>query len=159
MRILVSACLLGVCCRYDGQSKACPAMLELLKDHELIPVCPEQLGGLPTPRPPAEIQGSKVINREGVDLTAQYQKGAAETLRLFALLKADLAILKARSPSCGCGQVYDGSFSSVLIPGDGITAQLLKAHHIPVLTEENAIHFLMHADSNSDEGRAPTSAF
>ena len=136
MRILVSACLLGVCCRYDGQSKACPAVLKLLNDHELIPICPEQLGGLPTPRPPAEIQGSKVINREDVDLTAQYQKGAEEAARLFQLLRCDCAILKARSPSCGCGEVYDGSFSGTLVPGDGITAQALNRLGIRVLTEE-----------------------
>ena len=136
MRILVSACLLGVCCRYDGQSKACPAVLELLKDHELIPVCPEQLGGLPTPRPPAEIQGDRVINREGIDVTAQYKKGAEEAARLYQLLRCDCAVLKARSPSCGCGEIYDGSFSGTLVPGDGITAQALKRLGIRVLTEE-----------------------
>lgn len=136
MRILISACLLGVRCRYDGQSKACPAALELLKDHELIPVCPEQLGGLPTTRPPAEIQGNKVINRDGVDVTAPYQKGAEEAARLYQLFHCDCAILKARSPSCGCGQVYDGSFSGTLVPGDGITAQALKRLGVRVLTEE-----------------------
>ncbi len=136
MRILVSACLLGVCCRYDGQSKACPAVLELLKDHELIPVCPEQLGGLPTPRPPAEIQGDGVINREGIDVTAQYKKGAEEAARLYQLLRCDCAVLKARSPSCGCGEIYDGSFSGALISGNGITAQALNRLGIRVLTEE-----------------------
>ena len=136
MRILISACLLGVRCRYDGQSKACPAALELLKDHALIPVCPEQLGGLPTPRLPAEIQGNKVINRDGVDVTAPYQKGAEEAARLYQLFHCDCAILKARSPSCGCGQVYDGSFSGTLVPGDGITAQALKRLGVRVLTEE-----------------------
>ena len=136
MRILVSACLLGVCCRYDGQSKACPAVLELLKDHELIPVCPEQLGGLPTPRPPAEIQGDRVINREGIDVTAQYKKGAEEAARLYQLLRCDCAVLKARSPSCGCGEIYDGSFSGALISGNGITAQALNRLGIRVLTEE-----------------------
>ncbi len=136
MRILISACLLGVRCRYDGQSKACPAALELLKDHALIPVCPEQLGGLPTPRLPAEIQGNKVINRDGVDVTAPYQKGAEEAARLYQLFHCDCAILKARSPSCGCGQVYDGSFFGTLVPGDGITAQALKRLGVRVLTEE-----------------------
>ena len=115
MRILVSACLLGVCCRYDGKSKAYPAMLELLKDHELIPVCPEQLGGLPTPR---------------------YQKGAEEAARLYQLFHCDCAVLKARSPSCGCGEVYDGSFSGTLVPGDGITAQAFKRLGLRVITEE-----------------------
>ena len=141
MRVLVSACLLGVCCRYDGQSKACPAVLELLKAHELIPVCPEQLGGLPTPRPPAEIQGNRVINREGTDVTAQYQKGAEEAARLYQVLDCDCAVLKARSPSCGCGEVYDGSFSGTLVPGDGITAQALKRRGVRVLTEETLTTF------------------
>ena len=137
MRILVSACLLGVCCRYDGQSKAYPAMLELLKDHELIPVCPEQLGGLPTPRPPAEIRNGRVINNLGQDVTAQYEKGAAEALRLYDLLHCDCALLKARSPSCGAEQVYDGAFSGTLISGQGVAAKLLSQHHITVLSEEN----------------------
>ena len=141
MRVLVSACLLGVCCRYDGQSKACPAVLELLKAHELIPVCPEQLGGLPTPRPPAEIQGNRVINREGTDVTAQYQQGAEEAARLYQVLDCDCAVLKARSPSCGCGEVYDGSFSGTLVPGDGITAQALKRLGARVLTEETLTSF------------------
>ena len=103
MRILVSACLLGVRCRYDGESKACPAALDLAKEHELIPICPKQLGGLPTPRTPAEIQGERVVTRDGRDVTKEYQKGAEEAARLYQLLRCDCAILKARSPSCGCG--------------------------------------------------------
>ncbi len=137
MRILVSACLLGVCCRYDGESKACPAVLDLAKEHELIPVCPEQLGGLPTPRTPAEIQGERVVTRDGRDVTKEYQKGAEEAARLYQLLRCDCAILKARSPSCGCGQVYDGSFSGTLTPGDGTAARTLKRLSIPVATEES----------------------
>ena len=136
MRILVSACLLGVCCRYDGQSKTCPAVMELMKEHELIPVCPEQLGGLPTPRPPAEIQGKRVVNCEGKDVTAQYEKGADEAARLYQLFHCDCAILKARSPSCGVGMVYDGFFSGTLVSGDGITAQALKRLGVRVMTEE-----------------------
>ena len=133
----MSACLLGVCCRYDGKSKAHEAILRLAEKHELIPVCPEQLGGLSTPRPPSEIQQGRVMNRLGQDVTAQYQKGAEEALRLCLLFHCDVAILKARSPSCGCGQVYDGSFSGVLVPGDGVTARLLRESGIRVLTEEN----------------------
>lgn len=136
MRILVSACLLGVRCRYDGESKACPAVLNLAKEHELVPVCPEQVGGLPTPRTPAEIQGERVVTRDGRDVTKEYQKGAEEAARLYQLFHCDCAILKARSPSCGCGQVYDGSFSGTLVPGDGITAQALKRLGVRVLTEE-----------------------
>lgn len=137
MRLLVSACLLGVCCRYDGQSKPCAAVIALKEKHELIPVCPEQLGGLPTPRPPAEIQGERIINSAGQDVTIQYQKGAEETLRLFRLLRCDAAILKAKSPSCGKGQVYDGTFSGTLTDGSGVTAELLEQNGIQVRTEKN----------------------
>lgn len=137
MRLLVSACLLGCACRYDGGGKPCGAVLALQGAHELIPVCPEQLGGLPTPRPPAERQGDRVVNRLGQDVTEEYLRGAQEALRLCRALKCDAAILKARSPSCGCGQIYDGSFSSALIPGDGVTAALLKENGIPVWMEED----------------------
>ena len=136
MRILVSACLLGVRCRYDGESKLCQVVLDLAKEHELIPACPEQLGGLPTPRTPAEIQGERVVTRDGRDVTKEYQKGAEEAARLYQLLRCDCAILKARSPSCGCGQVYDGTFSGALTPGDGIAAQALKRINARVITEE-----------------------
>ncbi|MBR3017663.1 MAG: DUF523 domain-containing protein [Clostridia bacterium] len=139
MRILVSACLLGVCCRYDGNSKPCQAVMDLGNENELVPVCPEQLGGLPTPRVPAEIQGERVVSREGRDVTKEYRKGAEEAARLCRLLRCDCAILKARSPSCGCGQVYDGSFSGALVPGDGVTARKLKALGVPVATEETLI--------------------
>ena len=142
MRILVSACLLGVRCRYDGESKACPAALDLAKEHELIPVCPEQLGGLPTPRTPSEIRGERVINQQGQDVTDAYRKGAAEALKLCRALNCQGAVLKARSPSCGCGQVYDGSFSGALVPGDGMTARALKERGVPVTTEEALDSFL-----------------
>jgi len=138
MKILVSACLLGVCCRYDGKSKPCQSVLDLAKKHELIPVCPEQLGGLSTPRPPAEIQGEYVRKADGGDVTAQYKKGALEAARLYELLDCDLAILKARSPSCGSGMIYDGSFSGKLTAGNGITAGLFLEKNIPVFTEETA---------------------
>ena len=138
MKILVSACLLGVCCRYDGKSKPCQAVLDLAKKHELIPVCPEQLGGLSTPRPPAEIQGEYVRKQDGGDVTAQYQKGALEAARLYELLDCDAAILKARSPSCGLGLIYDGSFSGNLTAGNGVTAGLFLKKNIPVFTEETA---------------------
>ena len=137
MKILVSACLLGCACRYDGGSKGCEKVIALAEKHRLVPVCPEQLGGLPTPRPPAEIRGNRVMNREGADVTQQYQKGAEETLRLAQLLGCGCAILKARSPSCGSGSIYDGAFCGVLTEGDGVTARLLKAKGLPVLTEED----------------------
>ena len=136
MRILVSACLLGVRCRYDGAAKPCEKVLALAKDHVLIPVCPEQLGGLPTPREPAERRDGRIVTRDGGDVTAQYEKGAEETLRLFRVLSCDLAVLKSRSPSCGCGQIHDGTFTGGLIPGDGVTTRLLRENGVPVLTED-----------------------
>ena len=135
MRVLISACLLGVCCRYDGASKAYPGIEQLARQHTLVPVCPEQLGGLPTPRPPAERQGGTVRTRSGIDVTDQYRRGAEETLRLCRLLGCEAAVLKERSPSCGRGQIYDGTFSGTLTAGDGVTAELLTANGIPVYGE------------------------
>jgi uncharacterized protein YbbK (DUF523 family) len=137
MKALISACLLGFACRYDGQAKPHPQALELAKVTDLIPFCPECCGGLPTPRPPAEIQGNRVINAAGQDVTAQYRKGAEEALRLCRLLGIQKAILKAKSPSCGCGLIYDGSFSKNLIPGSGITAALLQENGVTVITEDD----------------------
>ena len=137
MRLLVSACLLGVCCRYDGQSRPDEKVLGLLKNHVLVPVCPEQLGGLSTPRCPCEIQGDRVMSRDGDDRTAEYEKGAQEALRLCRLFSCEAAVLKAKSPSCGLGCVYDGTFSGTLRPGDGVTAGLLKNSGVPVYTEKN----------------------
>ena len=135
MTVLVSACLLGVPCRYDGQSKRHPLAQELCRRHRVIPVCGEIFGGLPTPRPPAEICGQRVVTREGADVTAAYRRGAEAVLELARLTGAEAAVLKERSPSCGCGYIYDGSFSGTLVPGDGVTARLLKAHGIPVTGE------------------------
>ena len=135
MKILISACLLGVRCRYDGASKPHPLAEELAKRHELIPVCPEQMGGLPTPRPPAERQGERVVSVEGVDVTEQYRRGAEETLRLCRLFGCEAAVLKERSPSCGRGAVYDGTFTGTLTDGDGVTAQLLQEAGVSVYGE------------------------
>lgn len=134
MKILISACLLGACCRYDGASKAHPLAALLAERHTLVPVCPEQLGGLPTPRPPAERRGGRVVTQSG-DVTEQYLRGAEETLKLCKLLGCEAAVLKERSPSCGRGQVYDGTFSGTLTAGDGVTAELLAAHGILVYGE------------------------
>ena len=98
MKILISACLLGACCRYDGASKAHPLAALLAERHTLVPVCPEQLGGLPTPRPPAERRGGRVVTQSG-DVTEQYLRGATETLKLCKLLGCEAAVLKERSPS------------------------------------------------------------
>ena len=147
MRILVSACLLGVDCRYDGGSKIDSHLKDFLSNHEAIPVCPEQLGGLTTPRAAAEIQGgtgksvlegkTQVINKVGEDVTAQFIKGAEETLKLAKLFGCSAAILKARSPSCGCGKIYNGTFTGMLLEGNGVCTQLLLDNGILVYTEEN----------------------
>lgn len=138
MRILVSLCLLGAPVRYDGQGKPCAEVLALEKRHQLIPICPEQLGGLTTPRPPAEIQpNGQVVNREGQDVTDRFEKGADIALRLAQTLRADIAILKSKSPSCGKGLLYDGAFSKTLVEGDGVTARKLQAHGVKVYTEND----------------------
>lgn len=137
-RILVSACLLGVPCRYDGKSVPCEGVIRLKERAQLVPVCPEQLGGLATPRTPAERRGESVVTRDGKDVTAQYRRGAQEALRLARLFGCVKAILKSRSPSCGCGLIYDGSFSGKLIPGEGVTAQLLRENGVEVCGEMDA---------------------
>ena len=135
MNILVSACLLGVECRYDGRGVLVSQAEELLSRHHLIPVCPEIMGGLATPRTPAERMGSGVVTRDGEDVTAAYEKGAGEVLKLAQLYGCQAAILKERSPSCGSGQVYDGTFTGTLTQGDGVCAACLKEHGIRVYGE------------------------
>ena len=142
MRILISACLLGVPCRYDGASKPHPLAAALAERHHLVPVCPEQLGGLPTPRPPAERVGERVLTRDGADVTEQYARGAAQAEELARLLGCRCALLKARSPSCGSGAIYDGTFTGRKVPGDGVTAARLKSAGIPVFDEEHWAEFL-----------------
>ncbi|MCE5188654.1 MAG: DUF523 domain-containing protein [Eubacteriales bacterium] len=141
--MLVSACLLGTPCRYDGSGKADARILALAKSRRLIPVCPEQLGGLSTPRPPAERVCERVLTIDGADVTAAFSRGAEETLRLVQLLGCGAAILKARSPSCGSGRIYDGTFSGTLVSGDGVTAALLRQSGIAVYTEEDDFSALL----------------
>ena len=136
MNILVSACLLGCACRYDGGSKPCAAVRALAARHTLIPVCPEIYGGLPTPRTPCEIVGGRVLSRDGADRTDAYRRGASEALRLAGALGCRAALLKARSPACGSGEVYDGSFSGTLTAGDGVAAAALSAAGIAVFGED-----------------------
>jgi len=133
---ICSACLLGIKCRYDGKSKLNKKILEVAKKEILIPVCPEQLGGLPTPREPAEQKGKKVITKLGKDVTKNFKRGARQVLKIAELFGVKKAILKQRSPSCGCGQIYDGTFSGRIIKGDGVTATLLKRNGIKVISEE-----------------------
>ena len=133
--ILVSACLLGVRCRYDGGSKPQEPLLRLMEKYTLIPVCPEQLGGLSTPRLPSERIADRVVMNDGTDVTEAYRRGAEEVLRLARLFGCRLAVLKERSPSCGSGTIYDGSFSGRLTGGDGVTAALLRENGIAVYGE------------------------
>lgn len=143
---IVSACLAGIKCRYDGKTKPCLKIIELVKQSQAFPVCPEQLGGLPTPRIAQEIQGCsgeevldgrcKVINKEGRDVTENFLKGAKETLIIAQAIGAKEFIGKSKSPSCGCGEIYDGTFSDKLIKGNGVTAAFLKRNGIKVITEE-----------------------
>ena len=133
-KILVSACLLGTNCKYNGENNYSEDIMEFLKDYEIIPICPEIMGGLQTPRPASEIKGEKVINILGADVTDSFQKGAEETLKLAKLLNVKKALLKAKSPSCGNGKIYDGNFNGNLIAGDGITTKLLKENNIEVIT-------------------------
>lgn len=136
--ILISACLLGIACRYDGCSKPLPAETidALRKKYHLIPVCPEIMGGLSTPRMPAEIspQG-RVIRKDGQDITSNYQRGAAEALRLAKIFQCKSAILKERSPSCGTRNIYDGSFTGTLTDGNGIASDFLQKNGILVIGE------------------------
>lgn len=145
MKIAVSACLLGRNCKYNGGNNRCQALLDLLEGHEVVPYCPEGASGLPTPRPPAEIQGgdggdvvagrARVVLRDGADVTEAFLDGArrmAERAR-----GCSLAVLKANSPSCGSGTIYDGRFTGVKRPGDGVGAALIKAQGIPVFTEND----------------------
>lgn len=134
--ILVSACLLGISCKYSGGHNYTEEVAALRDRFHLIPVCPEQLGGLPTPRFPSEISGSQVIARDGTDVTGQFERGARETLRLAQFFGCKCAVLKSRSPSCGSGVIYDGTFSGTKRKGNGITAGLLKENGIQIFSEE-----------------------
>jgi uncharacterized protein YbbK (DUF523 family) len=134
--IIVSACLAGVACRYDGAAKPCEKVIRLVAEGQALPLCPEQLGGLPTPRLPAEQIGDRVIRNDGLDVTAEFYRGAQEAIKLGRLVGAKKSILKARSPSCGCGKIYDGSFSGTLIDGNGVFTVLCKKDGIEVKTEE-----------------------
>lgn len=134
--LLVSACLAGIPCRWDGAEKGEDAIIDLVRRGEAILVCPEQLGGLTTPRSPSELKDGRVISREGRDVTAEFHRGAGITLAIARRYGCGEAVLKARSPSCGSGLIHDGSFSGSLVSGDGVTAALLKANGIVVRTEE-----------------------
>jgi len=135
--IIVSACLAGIFCRYNGAIQPHETIIELVSQGQAIPFCPEVHGGLSTPRAPCEIQGNKVVDSDGADRTEAFQRGAEEGLRLARLVGSNEAILKSRSPSCGSGEIYDGTFSSTPVPGDGLFAKLLKENGFIVRTEED----------------------
>ena len=135
-KIIVSGCLLGCSCRYKGDGCRHEGVLALAEKHQLIPVCPEQMGGLTTPRLPSERVGDHVVMKDGRDVTEEYDKGAHMALYLAQTLKADFAVLKAKSPSCGHGLIYDGTFTGNKIPGNGVTAELFEKNGIPVFSEE-----------------------
>lgn len=136
--ILVSACLLGVMCRYDGKSNGLAGLERLQETTTFLPFCPEVYGGLPTPREPSEIRDGKVCSKSGRDVTAQFEKGAREALRMAKMLGCSAAILKERSPSCGSHQIYDGTFQGKRIEGRGVTAALLEKNGIRLFNEEQA---------------------
>ncbi|AAK80295.1 uncharacterized protein YbbK (DUF523 family) [Clostridium acetobutylicum] len=143
--IIVSACLLGVNCKYSGLNNFSKKVKELCGDKKVIPVCPEQLGGMTTPRNPAEIvngtgkdvleKRARVIDKEGNDVTKYFLLGAEETLKLAKIFNCSKAILKAKSPSCGLGKIYDGNFKENIIDGNGVTAEILRQNGIEVMTE------------------------
>ena len=145
--IIVSACLCGINCRYDGDNNLNERVLKLLKEGKALPVCPEQLGGLATPREPCEILNENgldvidgkitIVGLNNNDITSKFLKGAYETLKIAQNIGATCAILKARSPSCGVSKIYDGTFSSTLRQGNGVTTQLLLSNGIKVFTEED----------------------
>lgn len=132
---IVSACLIGVNCKYNNENNENELVINFLKDKKFIPVCPEQLGGLKTPRDPAEIIGDKVIDINGIDVTYNFKKGAKETLKIARACNCKIAILKEKSPSCGVKKIYDGSFSDRIIYGEGVTSRLLKENGIEVMSE------------------------
>lgn len=140
---IVSSCLLGVKCKYNGESNYSPEVEEALKGHNYISLCPEEEGGFPTPRPPAEIKDGRVFNNKGQDVTEQFQFGAEKSLDLSRQKAQELgepiemAILKAKSPTCGSNPIYDGNFNGTLVAGQGVFAKLLTDNDIPVISEED----------------------
>lgn len=133
---VVSACLAGEPCRYDGGCSPCPAVQRLIRAGQALPVCPETLGGLPTPRVPSEIRGGCVVAKDGTDVTDAFTRGAEEALRLAQENGCTAAILKARSPSCGSGEVYDGTFTGTRVSGEGVFARMAREAGFEIWNEE-----------------------
>lgn len=141
-KILISACLIGVNCKYNGGNNENELVTEYIKDKEIIIICPEIMGGLSTPRNPSEIKLDKVITNKGQDVTENFKKGAEEALKLAKKFNVKKALLKSKSPSCGSNCIYDGTFTNTLIEGDGLTTKLLKQNGIEVITEKDLINIL-----------------
>ena len=137
MTILVSACLLGENCKYNGGNNRSERVLRYVQGHEVIPVCPEMLGGLPCPRKPVEWVGDRVLTRDGDDCTEAFRLGVQRALETIEGKQVDLAILQSRSPTCGVKQIYDGTFSGVRIDGMGALARALKERCIPLMDAED----------------------
>jgi uncharacterized protein YbbK (DUF523 family) len=137
IKILVSACLLGECCKYNGGNNLNEDVLSLQKYFELVPICPECFGSLPTPREPSEIKDGRVYSKSGCDVTDNFISGAEQSLYIARESNCPVAVLKERSPSCGYGKIYDGSFTGTLCDGNGITADLLSKNDIQVFGENN----------------------
>ncbi len=146
MKILVSACLLGENCKYNGGNNYNEKVAKLAEKFELVPVCPECFGGLPTPRTPSEIIGDKVVSKDGVDVTKEYKDGAEKTLYIANECNICYAVLKERSPSCGFKKIYDGTFSGTLTYGNGVTADLLYSNGIRIFGENEIDNFLEEVD-------------
>lgn len=137
IEFIVSACLAGKKCRFDGDSRPCARVMELCRQGLALPVCPESLSGLPVPRPPCEAKNGKIISKDGKDVTLEFEKGAERALKIALGSGAKKVILKARSPSCGFGQIYDGSFSKTLTKGNGVFADKLHKKGFEVFTEDD----------------------
>ncbi|HHT88906.1 MAG TPA: DUF523 domain-containing protein [Clostridiales bacterium] len=144
--LLISACLLGLYCRYDGKELHLDKLQDLMEKYHLIPICPEIMGGMGTPRNPIERKGDKAVDSSGKDITEHLEKGAKEALKLAKLFDCKYALLKERSPSCGFGRIYDGTFSGTLINGNGVAADLLDENGIKVFGESKIRKLLDNSD-------------
>ena len=142
--MLISACFLGLDCKYSGGNNALgdKIIAKLMEKYRLVPVCPESYGGLPSPRLPSERVGERVLAKNGADVTEQYKKGAAAALRLAELFGCKIALMKERSPSCGHDSIYDGSFTGRVVPGDGVAAELLKQNGVTVCGESDVVRLI-----------------
>ena len=139
MKIMVSACLLGENCKYSGGNNRNDRLLDFLQEHDVIPVCPEVLGGLPVPRTPAEIVDGTVMNRDGISVDEEFRLGAKKALAIAVREQPELIILQSRSPSCGVREIYDGTFTGSLIPGEGVFASMARKAGFTVLDTEEIL--------------------